>query len=260
MTAFKIATWNVNSLRVRLSHVQEWLAANQPDVLALQETKLINEDFPFEALQAAGYNVIASGQKTYNGVAILSREKAANIIYDIPELEDHQRRVLCVTINDICILNIYIPNGQSVASEKYLYKLNWLGKLDLFLKHQLNQYSKMIILGDFNIAPDEIDVHDPKAWEGQVLFSMPERQAFHEILKIGFTDCFRIHSPNEKSFSWWDYRMNAFKRNLGLRIDHILASRSLAANCVTCSIDRLPRTWDRPSDHAPVIAEFNIVK
>lgn len=258
MASFKIATWNVNSLRVRLPHVQEWLSTVKPDVLALQETKLPDADFPFDAIQAMGFNAIASGQKTYNGVAILSRDKATDIITDIPELDDPQRRVLFATIGDIGVLNIYVPNGESVVSDKYQYKLKWLHKLDLFLKHQLKKHAKIIVLGDFNIAPEEIDVHDPKVWDGQVLFSQPERKAFRDMLAVGFQDCFRKLQPTEKSYSWWDYRMNAFKRNLGMRIDHILASEKLAPECTHCYIDKTPRSWERPSDHAPVVAEFKI--
>lgn len=256
MSAFKIATWNVNSLRVRLPHVQEWLANAQPDVLALQEIKLTDADFPIDAIRESGYTAVVSGQKTYNGVAILTKEKVTDVITDIPELDDPQRRVICATVGDIRVINLYVPNGESVTSEKYKYKLNWLEKLDQFLKQQLKQYPKLVVLGDFNIAPEEIDVHDPAAWEGSVLFSKPERQAFQDMLHLGLTDCFRLLSPNEKAFSWWDYRMNAFKRNMGLRIDHILASAPLAATCALCVIDIGPRTLERPSDHAPVVAMF----
>lgn len=258
MSIFKIATWNVNSLRVRLPHVLTWLATAKPDVLALQETKLQDADFPFAEIEQAGYHVVASGQKTYNGVAVLSRTKITDVITDIPILEDPQRRVLCVTVGNFRILNLYIPNGESVDSDKYQYKLNWLHHLDLFLKQELVKSSKMIILGDFNIAPAQIDVHDPALWEGHVLFSARERQAFQNMLDVGFVDCFRLLHPDEKVFSWWDYRMNAFKRKMGLRIDHILASKSLAASCRDCIVDAEPRGWERPSDHAPVVAEFNL--
>lgn len=257
-TALKIATWNVNSLRVRLPHVLEWLTRYQPDVLALQETKLPDADFPENVIKQAGYEVCFSGQRTYNGVAVLSRYPLTEKITDIPSLDDHQRRVLAVTIGDIRILNLYVPNGESVGSEKYCYKLSWLQHLTIFLKKELQKYPKMILLGDFNIAPDDKDVYDPQAWQGQVLFSEHERVAFRDILQIGFVDCFRLHSPTEKSFSWWDYRLNAFKRNMGLRIDHILASTILATQCIQCHIDKVPRTFERPSDHAPVIAEFKL--
>lgn len=255
---FRIATWNVNSLRVRLPHVLDWLTAVQPDVLALQEIKLSDPDFPIDAVNAAGYTVVFSGQRTYNGVAVLSKKEGAEIIKDIPGLDDPQRRVLGVTIDGIRILNLYVPNGERVDSEKYRYKLNWLEKLELFLKAELKKHQKIIVLGDFNIAPADIDVHDPKRWQGQVLCSEPERAALQGILTAGFTDCFRLKTPLEQAFSWWDYRLNAFNRNWGLRIDLILASSALAGSCSRCYIDKTPRALERPSDHAPVVAEFEV--
>lgn len=252
----KIATWNVNSLRVRLPQVLDWLAAEKPDVLAIQEIKLTNEDFPLEAIQQAGYHAVFSGQKTYNGVAILSRKPVNDLVTDIPQLEDHQRRVLGATLGDVRILNLYVPNGESVESEKYQYKLNWLKHLEQFLRVEVKVHEKIVILGDFNIAPEDIDVHDPKAWEGKVLCSEPERASLQSIMKLGFKDCFRLYTQPEKSFSWWDYRMNAFKRNLGLRIDLILASDVLAATCKKVYIDKNPRMNERPSDHTIVVAEF----
>ncbi len=260
MTHFKIATWNVNSLRVRLPQVLTWLQDVQPDVLALQEIKLQDAEFPLQAIQEAGYNAIFAGQRTYNGVAILSRKEMQHIVTDIPGLQDPQRRVLAATVDDIRILNIYIPNGESVTSEKYQYKMHWLENFDAFLQQELKQYTKLIVLGDFNIAPDDMDVHDPNLWEGKVLFSQPERKAFNQMLQNGLSDCFRRMNLAEKKFSWWDYRLNAFRRNLGLRIDHILASTSLAANCLQCMIDTAPRSWERPSDHAPVVAEFGAIR
>lgn len=257
MKSFKIATWNVNSLRVRLPQVLTWLADAQPDILALQELKMPDEDFPFDALRAAGYEAIVNGQKTYNGVAILYRGMVPeNVVIEFPELQDPQRRVLAATFNHIRILNLYIPNGESVTSQKYPYKLNWLNHLRLFLANEMQQYPHIIILGDFNIAPQNEDVHDPIVWNGKVLFSDPERAEFQNILQMGFADCFRMHAQPEKSFSWWDYRLNAFKRNLGLRIDHILASSELARQCKHCFIDKIPRGWERPTDHAPVMAAF----
>jgi exodeoxyribonuclease-3 len=256
MSIFSIATWNVNSLRVRLPHVFTWLADVKPDVLALQETKMPDTDFPVEAITDAGYQVVFSGQKTYNGVAILSREKAEEVVTDLPNLDDPQRRVLAATIAGIRVIDLYIPNGESVTSDKYMYKLDWLKKLDAYLKQQLQQYPRVVVLGDFNIAPQEIDVHDPAMWEGHVLFSQPERQAFQDMLNLGFKDCFRMISPDEVAYSWWDYRMNAFRRKQGMRIDHILASDLLSVDCVNCVVDKAPRTWERPSDHTPVIAEF----
>lgn len=254
--SFKIATWNVNSLRVRLPHVLQWLAAAKPDVLALQETKLPDPDFPVAEINQAGYECVFSGQKTYNGMAFLTKKTGANLVTDLPGLNDPQRRVLGMTFDNIRVLNLYIPNGESVGSEKYSYKLNWLKHLDQFLKQELEQHANFIILGDFNIAPEEPDVHDPKLWQGQVLFSEKERDAFRGMMKLGFKDCFRLHEQPEKSFTWWDYRLNAFKRNMGLRIDHILVSSKFTGQCQRCYIDKTPRTWERPSDHTPVVAEF----
>jgi exodeoxyribonuclease-3 len=241
---------------VRLSHVLAWLKAHQPDVLALQETKLIDADFPVEDIQKAGYEVYFSGQKTYNGMAILTRQFGSDIITDISGFQDVQRRFLGITIQGIRIFNVYVPNGESVESEKYQYKLNWLRHLTHYLKEELVAHPRIIILGDFNIAPEEMDVHDPNAWEGHVLFSQPERSALRDILTLGFHDCFRERWPEEQSFSWWDYRLNAFKRNLGLRIDHILATAALNNVCQECYIDKAERALERPSDHAPVVAEF----
>lgn len=252
----KIATWNVNSLRIRLPQVLEWLAINKPDIFALQETKLPDEDFPEAEIRAAGYEVIFSGQKTYNGVAIISRTPITEVIKDFPTFNDPLRRVLAVTIGDTRIINLYVPNGQSLDSEKYIYKLEWLEHLQSFLKDELTRHPKIIVLGDFNIAPEDIDVHDPKSWEGHVLVSDKERDAFKKILALGFNDSFRMLFPEEKVFSWWDYRMNAFKRDLGLRIDHILISNALAEHCHACYIDKNPRMHERPSDHTIVVAEF----
>lgn len=261
MTIFKIATWNVNSLRVRLEQVLTWLGAERPEVLALQETKLVDEDFPLSAIQNMGYTAIFSGQKTYNGVALLVSHRGfsasiSHVFKDIPEITDPQRRVIGAVIDDVRILNVYVPNGEKITSEKYQYKLHWLTKLDAFLKNELIQYPRVIVLGDFNIAPEAIDVHDPASWEGQVLFSQLERKAFKDILQAGFKDCFREKNPEEKTFSWWDYRLNAYQRNRGLRIDHVLASHAIISSCTKCYIDTTPRTWVRPSDHAPVVAEF----
>lgn len=254
--SFTIATWNVNSLRVRLTHVLEWLATHKVDILAIQETKIPDPDFPIAEINQAGYQVIFSGQKTYNGMAILSRESATNIVTDMTDFADPQRRILAATIGEVRILNLYVPNGESVESEKYIYKMNWLENMRKFIEAELVHYPKLVVLGDFNIAPEEQDVHDAKALEGRILFSEKERTALQEIAKLGLHDCFRLHAQPEKSFSWWDYRMNAFKRNLGLRIDHILASKALSEACSRCFIDKTPRAWERPSDHTPVIAEF----
>jgi exodeoxyribonuclease-3 len=255
---FKIASWNVNSLRVRLPHVQAWLTDINPDLLVLQEIKMPTADFPHEAFAEMGYKAIVSGQRTYNGVAILSRSETSDVVFDIPDFEDPQRRVLFATINNIRVGNLYIPNGESLTSDKYQYKLAWLEKLDAYLKIQLLQYPNMVILGDFNIAPENIDVHDPAEWENSVLFSKPEREVFKRMLALGFKDCFRELAPDDHSYSWWDYRMNAFRRNRGLRIDHILASNKLFSTCNSCIIDKAPRKWERPSDHAPIVAEFRL--
>jgi exodeoxyribonuclease-3 len=255
----KIASWNVNSLRVRLPQVLDWLASRQPDVLALQETKLSDDQFPRAEIEAAGYQVLYAGQKTYNGVALLSRAPAGgDIVTDLPGLDDPQRRVLGALFGDVYVLDLYVPNGQEVGSDKYAYKLDWLEKLQAFIEAQLQRTPRLVVLGDFNIAPDERDVYDPKAWENSVLFSPPERAAFQRLLGAGLNDTFRLFEQPDKSYSWWDYRMNAFRRNIGLRIDHILASAPLAELCTSSTIDRDMRKLERPSDHAPVTAEFNL--
>jgi len=249
----KLATWNVNSLKVRLPHLLEWLAANPVDVVCLQETKQQDADFPQAELQAAGYRSVFSGQKTYNGVAILSREPVSDVQYGIPDFEDEQKRVLAATVSGIRVVCVYIPNGQEVGSDKYQYKLKWLGALTAWLKDELARYPKLALLGDYNIAPEDRDVHDPVAWQGNVLVSEPERAAFQRILQLGLVDTFRLFEQEEKSYSWWDYRMMAFRRNMGLRIDHILVSSGL--QCKACHIDKAPRKLERPSDHTLVVAE-----
>ena len=255
----KIATWNVNSLRVRLAHVLDWLQSHEPDILALQETKSVDKDFPQEALVEAGYQVVYSGQKTYNGVAIISRLPATEVVTDLPGLDDPQRRVLGATIGDLRVLDLYVPNGQAVGSEKYAYKLNWLDRLVDYLQQQLAAYPHVVVLGDFNIAPEDRDVHDPEAWTGKILCSEPERDAFRRLLDLGFSDTFRLFEQEEASFSWWDYRAAGFRRNRGLRIDHILASSELSKSCTACGVDKEPRRLERPSDHAPVMAEFSVM-
>lgn len=254
----KIATWNVNSLKVRLPHVLEWLAAHQPDVLALQETKLTDDKFPQADLQAAGYFSLWSGQPTYNGVAILSRQAVSEGIHGIANYEDTQKRVLSATVAGVRIVNVYVPNGQSVDSDKYVYKLAWLEALTALLARELQVHPNLVLLGDYNIAPEPADVCDPAAWEGQVLFSAPERAAFQTLQKLGLSDSFRLFEQAEKTFSWWDYRMNAFRRNMGLRIDHILVSAPLVPLCQSVVIDKEARKAERPSDHAPVMLELNL--
>jgi exodeoxyribonuclease-3 len=252
----RIATWNVNSLKVRLPQVLEWLAANPVDVLCLQETKLQDNDFPQDELLAAGYRAVFSGQKTYNGVAILSREPASGVQCGIPDFADEQKRVIAATFGDIRVVCLYVPNGQSVDSDKYRYKLAWLAALQAWLGEELRRCPKLVLLGDYNIAPEDRDVYDPKAWEGNVLVSGPERAAFRGLQQLGLRDAFRLFEQAEKSYSWWDYRMMAFRRNRGLRIDHILISETLVAQCRGCAIDREPRKLERPSDHVPVVAEL----
>ncbi len=252
----KIATWNVNSLKVRLPHVLDWLAASQADILCLQETKTTDENFPVDEIEAAGYHVVYSGQKTYNGVAIISKQQAADIITDVPGLDDPQRRILGATIAGIRILNLYVVNGQEVGSEKYTHKLHWLDKVTRHISEQLQQHERFVVLGDFNIAPGDRDVYDPEAWHERILCSTPERQALRKILDLGLADTFRLFEQEAESYSWWDYRAAGFRRNRGLRIDLVLASKTLADSCRACSIDKEPRRLERPSDHTPVMAEF----
>jgi exodeoxyribonuclease-3 len=253
----KIATWNVNSLKVRLPHVLDWLAAQKPDVLCLQETKLEDKVFPFSELAAAGYHAAHHGQKTYNGVAILARNELQDVVRNIPDFDDPQARVIAATIDDVRIVCAYIPNGQAVGSDKYEYKLKWLAALTAWLKDELTRHPRLALLGDYNIAPEDRDVHDPVAWRGQILCSEEERDAFRAMTALGLADAFRLFDQPEKIFSWWDYRMLGFQKNQGLRIDHILLSPALAAGCTACAIDRAPRKLERPSDHAPVIAEMH---
>ena len=252
----KIASWNVNSLRVRLPQVLEWLEYKPVEVRARQETKLVDEDFPVNDFKEAGYSSEYSGQKTYNGVAILSNQSVSDVVKDIKGLDDPQRRILAVTLNDIRVLNLYVVNGKEVGSDKYAYKLEWMQKVTEFIRQDLEKISKYVIVGDFNITPDDRDVYDPDSWKDKILCSKKERQALQSILELGFTDTFRLFEQEENSFSWWDYRAAAFRRNMGLRIDLILASNALEPNCSFSSIDKEPRRNERPSDHAPVIAEF----
>ncbi|MGV8934380.1 MAG: exodeoxyribonuclease III [Gallionellaceae bacterium] len=250
----KVVTWNVNSLKVRLGQVQDWLAENQPDVLCLQETKTEDVNFPLSEIQQTGYQVAYSGQKTYNGVAIISKLAMSDIQYGIPNFADVQKRVLAATVDGIRIICVYIPNGESVESDKYQYKLTWLAALHSWLQEEMKRYPKLVLLGDYNIAPEDRDVHDPVAWAGKVLCSEPERAAFKGMQQLGLRDAFRLFEQAEKSYSWWDYRMMGFRRNHGMRIDHILISTALT--CSACIIDKAPRKLERPSDHTPVWAEI----
>jgi len=253
-----IATWNVNSLRVRLTQLKDWLAANPVDLIALQETKLPDADFPVEDIRALGMHAVYSGQRTYNGVAILSKQEPADVVAGIPGFEDEQRRVLAATVAGLRVIDVYVPNGQTVGSDKFEYKLRWLEALRVYVMAELVRHPRLVVLGDYNIAPEDRDVHDPKAWQGSVHVSEPERAALRSLLGVGLVDCFRLFDQPEKSFSWWDYRMMAFRRNAGLRIDLILASAKLAEKCAQSRIDRTPRRLERPSDHTPVLASFDI--
>ncbi len=252
----KIATWNVNSLKVRLPHLLQWVQGTAPDIIALQETKLDDARFPHAEIEAAGYRSVCSGQKTYNGVAVLARQMITEVITDIPGLEDPQRRILAVTVGDLRVVNLYVVNGQAVGSEKYAYKLDWLSKVTAFLAEQLKCYPDMVVLGDFNITPDDRDVHDPEAWRGAILCSDAERAALQVILKLGFVDSFRTFHNEAGHFSWWDYRQGGFRRNRGLRIDLILLSDALCSRQLAATIDVEPRRWERPSDHAPALLEL----
>jgi exodeoxyribonuclease-3 len=238
---------------VRLPHVLEWLNANPIDVLCLQETKQEDHKFPFAELEEAGYSAVHSGQKTYNGVAILSKHPMEDVSIGIAGFQDEQKRVISSTVKGVRIVCIYIPNGQTVDSDKYQYKLRWLEALRIWLAGQLEKYPKLVLLGDYNIAPDDRDCHDPAAWIGQVLVSLPERLAYQQLEKLGLHDSFRLFEKDAGHFSWWDYRMAGFRRNLGMRIDHILVSDSLKNACISCVIDKAPRKLERPSDHTPVI-------
>jgi exodeoxyribonuclease-3 len=251
----KLATWNVNSLKVRLPQLLAWLARTQPDTVCLQETKLEDASFPVAEIEAAGYRSLYCGQKTYNGVAILSRADAIDAVRCIPRFEDEQKRVLAATIDGVRVVCVYCPNGESVESPKYAYKLRWYAALREWLAEEIARHPQLAVLGDFNVAPEDRDVHDARLWAGKVLFSEPERNALAALLELGLKDSFRLFDQPEKSFSWWDYRMNAFRRNLGLRIDHILLSHPLAANARASFIDREVRGQERPSDHAPVLTE-----
>jgi exodeoxyribonuclease-3 len=254
----KLATWNVNSLKVRLPQVLDWAGSHRPDVLCLQETKLENDKFPAAEIRAAGYEPLANGQKTYNGVAILAKSGATDAVAAMPGFADEQKRVLAATVGGVRVICAYVPNGESTVSEKYQYKLRWLAAFREWLKAELAQHPRLAVLGDYNIAPEDRDVYDPKAWEGQVLFSQPERDALQALFDLGLKDGFRLFDQPERSFTWWDYRLNAFRRKMGLRIDHILLSEELAKSCTACTIDVEPRRNERPSDHAPVIAEVRV--
>ncbi len=253
-----LATWNVNSLKVRLPHLLTWLGTRPVDIVCLQETKLTDDNFPRQELLDSGYRSYCTGQKTYNGVAILVRSatvgEAQTVVTSLPQFDDEQKRIIAVAVDGLRIVCAYFPNGQAVGSEKYAYKLQWLAALTKWLRQELAQHERLALLGDFNIAPEARDVHDPALWEGQILCSEPEREAFRALLSLGMRDAFRLFDQPERSFTWWDYRDLSFRRKLGLRIDHILLSPALANVCERCEIDVELRRLERPSDHAPVVA------
>ena len=253
----KIASWNVNSLNVRLPHLQQWLQDFSPDVVALQETKLDDTRFPDGALAELGYRSVFCGQKTYNGVALLSRIPfAGECITAIPQFDDPQKRVLAATVGDVRIVDLYVVNGEAVGSEKFAYKLRWLAAVREWLREELRQHPNLVVLGDFNIAPDDRDVHDPKRWREKILCSTPEREALQSLLDLGLHDSFRLHNAEGGHYSWWDYRLAAFQRGWGLRIDLVLVSQALRARCLGAGIDTSPRGWERPSDHTPAWVEL----
>jgi exodeoxyribonuclease III len=248
-----IATWNVNSIRARLEHLTRWLQEAAPDVVGIQETKVQDPDFPHAEFAALGYHVLFSGQKSYNGVAILSKQAATLLATDLPGIDDPQRRVLAAKVAGITLLNLYVPNGSAVGAEKYAYKLAWLDALGDWVTQLIANGEPLMLVGDFNIAPDDRDVHDPDAWRDKILCSDAERQRLQRLIDLGLCDVFRRFEQPPAAFSWWDYRAGGFRRNEGLRIDLVLASTALAARCEACDIDLAPRRWDKPSDHAPVV-------
>ena len=254
----KIATWNVNSVLARLPQVVKWLEAASPDVLCMQETKCIDERFPADEFSRLGYLSESFGQAAYNGVAILSRVKCEQVSRGMPDDEEGaQSRLLAATVGGIRIVNVYIPNGQAVGADKYYFKLEWLRRLRAFFDSHYQPGERVLLCGDFNVAPEDRDVHDPVLWRGRILFSDPEKEALNRVKQWGFVDAFRMHNSEEKQFSWWDYRAGAFRRNLGLRIDHVWVTEPLAKESASVVIDKEPRRWEKPSDHAPVVAEFN---
>ena len=253
----KIASWNVNSLKVRLPHVLDWLGTAAPDVLALQETKLVDENFPGDAIREAGYEVVFTGQKTYNGVALLARSEISDVEFESPEAAEGGKRGAKATGDGVRVSNLYVVNGQSVGSEKYDYKLSWLDHIIDEVRAEIARHEQVVVLGDFNIAPADEDVHDPEAWHEAILCSSPERAKLRALLDAGLKDTFRLFEQPDSTFSWWDYRQGGFRRTRGMRIDLVLASTALAKRCTAAGIDAGPRRLERPSDHAPVYAEFD---
>lgn len=254
----KITSWNVNSLKVRLDQVLDWMSTNQPDVIGLQETKLKDGNFPVEAIEAAGYHAAFSGQATYNGVALLSREPGRDIVREVPGFEDPHKRVIAGTFNGVRVINLYVVNGKAVGDEKYEWKLQWFEAVTRWIAEEAETHEKLVVIGDFNIAPEDRDVHDPEAWHEKILCSTPERTALQNMMSLGLADTYRLFDQPERVYSWYDYRQMAFRRKMGLRIDLLLASKALAEKCTASDIDLEPRRNERPSDHAPVSAEFNV--
>jgi len=254
----KITSWNVNSLKVRLDQVLEWIKSNRPDVLGLQETKLKDDKFPIEAIEDAGYHAAFSGQATYNGVALLSRAPGEDIRREIPGFEDPHRRVIAGTFNGVRVINLYVVNGKAVGDEKYDWKLQWLEAVTRWIAEEAKTHEKLVVIGDFNIAPEDRDVHDPEAWHEKILCSTPERTALEKIMSLGLTDSYRLFDQPDRVYSWYDYRQMAFRRKMGLRIDLVLASSTMAEKCTAGDIDLEPRRNERPSDHAPVSAVFSM--
>ena len=252
----KVASWNVNSIKVRLEQALEWLDATQPDVLGLQEIKMLTENFPTDEFLKAGYHSAVDGQKTYNGVALLSKQEPVDVVRGIPDFDDPQKRAIAASYGDTRVINLYVPNGQSVGSDKYAYKLSWLQALTDWLASELQLHDKVVVMGDFNIAPDDRDVHDPAEWEGRILCSNDERAALQTLLDLGLTDSFRLFEQPEAAFSWWDYRAAGFRRNRGMRIDLLLVTKDINETIKASDIDKEPRMLERPSDHAPVWVEF----
>lgn len=258
----KLATWNVNSLRVRLPQVIDWLQTNPVDVLCLQELKLPQDKFPLEALEEIGYQAQWAGQPTYNGVALISKTEGTDVQRNIPGFEDHQQRIVAATYQSpkgpIRVISAYCPNGQDLESDKYTYKMNWFAALHDWLKDELVRYPQLVILGDYNVAPTDLDVHDPKKWEGKVHVSPAERAAWQKLIDLGLYDAFRLFDTESPGFTWWDYRRGAFRRDAGLRIDHALVSEALKPYCTDCVVDKAPRANEQPSDHTPVIVQFDL--
>lgn len=255
----KIATWNVNSINARLEHLLGWLADTQTDVVCLQETKCVDEGFPFDALKEAGYDAAFMGQKSYNGVAILSKHKIENVQKNFPDDEsDAPKRLIAATINGVRIVNTYIPNGTELWTDKFTFKLDWLQRLRRYFDETCSTNDRVLLCGDFNVAPDELDVWSVQAWTGKLHFSKPERAAIHHVKQWGFVDVFRQINGDAQEFSWWNYREGAWQRNRGLRMDHIWTSEPLAEKCTACWIDKAPRSLERPSDHTPVVADFKL--